>query len=51
MNMLFKTKDEIKRRRCYINIHKAMRLPVEIHEKNKNSLLQFNQKMHVNWNL
>ena len=33
MNMLFKTKDEIKRRRCYINIHKAMRIPVDINEK------------------
>ena len=51
MNMLFKTKDEIKRRRCDINIHKDMIIPVDIHETNKNSLLQFNQKMYVNWNL
>ena len=35
MNMLFKTKDEIKRMRCEINIHKSMRFLVEIHEKNK----------------
>ena len=35
MNMLFKTKCEIKRRRCDINIHKAMILPVDIHETNK----------------
>ena len=51
MNMLFKTKDEIKRRICDGNIHKAMRIPVDIHERNKSSLLQFNQKMYVNWNL
>ena len=35
MNMLFKTKDEIKRRICDGNIHKAMRIPVDIHEINK----------------
>ena len=35
MNMLFKTKDEIKRRRFDRNIHKAMRIPVDIHETNK----------------
>ena len=35
MNILFKTKDEIKRRRCDRNIHKAMIIPVEICETNK----------------
>ena len=33
--MLFKTKDEMKRRRCDRNIHKAMIIHVEIHETNK----------------
>ena len=51
MNMLFKTKDEIKIRRCDRNIHKAMIIPVDIHETNKKLLLQFNQRIHVNWNL
>ena len=50
--MLFETdKDVRKRRRCDIKLHKAMGIPVDIHQKNKSSLLQFNQKMHVNWNL
>ena len=35
MGMLFKTKDERKRKRYDINIHKAMRIPVYIHETNK----------------
>ena len=35
MNMLFKTKDERKISRCDRNIHKAMRIPVDIHEWNK----------------
>ena len=35
MNMLFKTKDEINRRRCDRNIHKTMRIPVDIHDTNK----------------
>ena len=48
MNKLFKTNDEIKIRICDRIIHKAMRIPVDIHQTNKISLLQFNQKMHVN---
>ena len=48
MNILIKTKDERKISRCDRNIHKAMRIPVDIHQKIKNSLLHFNQKMHVN---
>ena len=36
MNLLFKTKDEIKRRRCDRKIHKAVRVPVVIHHRNKN---------------
>ena len=51
MNMLFKTKDERKIRIYDRKIHKEMRIPVDINEKIKSSLLQFNQKMHVNWNL
>ena len=35
MNLLFKTNDERKRRICDRNIHKAMIIPVEIHEINK----------------
>ena len=34
--MLFKTKDKGKIRRCDINIHKDMRIPVDINERNKN---------------
>ena len=33
--MLFNTKDETKRRICDRKIHKAMRIPVDIHEINK----------------
>ena len=43
MNMLFKTKDEIKRRRFDRNIHKAMRIPVDIHETKKNSTVTVQQ--------
>ena len=35
MNTLFKTNDEIKRRRCYRSIHKDMRITFDIHQKNK----------------
>ena len=42
--MLFKTRDEIKRSRCDRIIHKDMSIPADIHETNKNSLLQLNQK-------
>ena len=34
--MLFKTKDIRKRRRGDIKIHKAMRIPDDIHKRNKN---------------
>ena len=34
MNMLFKTRYERKSRRCDKIIHKAMRIPVDIHERN-----------------
>ena len=44
MNMLFKTKGVRKIRICDIKIHKAMIIPVGIHEIYKISLLQFNQK-------
>ena len=47
MNTLFKNNYEIKRRICDKNIHKAMKIPVDIHPK-KGSLSQFNQKMHLN---
>ena len=33
--MLFKTKDEIKRRICDINTHKDIKIPVEIRETKK----------------
>ena len=51
INTLFKTDDKRKRRRCDKIIHKAIRVTAEIHKTNKNSVLQSNQKMHVNWNL
>ena len=51
MNTLFKTNNERKIRICDKSIHMAMRIPVDIHQTNKSYLLQFNQKMHVNWNL
>ena len=44
MNTLFKNNDEIKRSGCDKSIHKAMRITVDIHQTNKNSVLQFNQK-------
>ena len=51
INKLLKTNYEWKRSIFDISIHKAMRIPVDVHKKMKSSLLQFNQKMHVNWNL
>ena len=50
INMLFKTKDIRKIRRCDKKIHKAMRFLVKIMNKIEISLLQVNQNMHVNWN-
>ena len=35
MNTLFKNNDEIKRIRYEKSIHKAMRIPVDIHKTNK----------------
>ena len=35
MNMLFETKDEIKRSICDRNKHKSTIIPVDIHETNK----------------
>ena len=35
MNILFKTKDVRKRKLCDRKIHKAMRIPIDIHETNK----------------
>ena len=49
MNMLFQTKDERKRRIFYSNIHKAMRIPIHIHETNKKVTVTVQQKMHVDW--
>ena len=51
INMLFKTNDEIKISRCDQSIHKAMIIPVDIHQTNKKFSVTFNPKMHVNWNL
>ena len=51
INSLFKTNDERKRRKYDKRIHKAMIITVEINKKNKIYLLQFNQKMHVDWNI
>ena len=33
--MLFNTKDEGKRKICDLKIHKAIRIPVDIHERNR----------------
>ena len=44
MNMLFKTLDERKRRRCDRNIHKAMIIPVYINEGNKKITVTVQQK-------
>ena len=44
MNMMFKTNDERKRRRCDKIIHKATIIPAGIHQNNKKIMLQFNQK-------
>ena len=44
MNILFNAKAVGKRRICDRKIHKAMRIPVDINEKIKSSLLHFNQK-------
>ena len=51
MNTLFKTNDERKISRCDKFLHKTMRITVEIYLTNLFSLLLFNQKMHVYWNL
>ena len=51
MNMLFKNNAEIKRRIFHKSIHKAMIITVDIHQKIKHSVLQFNQKMHINCKL
>ena len=51
MNTSFKSNYEIKRSRCDKSIQKAMIISVEIYQNNKSSQLQFNQEMHVNWNL
>ena len=48
MNTLFKNKYERKIMIFDESIQKAMIIPVGIHKKS--SLLQCNQKMHVNWN-
>ena len=42
--MLFKTKDVRKRRRCDINVHKAIRIPVDIHQTNKTFSVTFQPK-------
>ena len=44
MNKFLKTNDEIKRRICDKIIHEAMGIPVDIHQTNKTSVLQFNKK-------
>ena len=49
--MLFKTDSVRKIRRCDRKIHKAMIIPVDIHEINKKFTVTVQQKMHVNWNL
>ena len=51
MNILFKTKYDRKRIICDRNKRKATRITVEIDKTNKNPLLHFNQKVHVNCNL
>ena len=44
MNTLFKNNYERKRSRCDKNIHKAMRVPGNIHQTNEKYGSQFNQK-------
>ena len=47
MNTLFYNNNELKRRRCDRNIHKAMQIPVDIYQKIKIYLLQFNNKKRM----
>ena len=51
MNMLFKTKDVIKRKRRDRKLHKTMIIPVDTHERNKMFTVTVQPKMHLNWNL
>ena len=51
MYMLFKTKDVRKRRKFDRKIHKAVRITVDINEKNKRFTVTVQPKMHVNWDL
>ena len=44
MNTLYKNNDEIKRRRFDKSIHKAMRIPVYIHQTNKTFAVTVQQK-------
>ena len=44
MNILFKNNDEIKRGRCYRNIHKAIQIPVYIYKTNKKFFVTVKQK-------
>ena len=47
INMLFNTKDERKRSRCDRKIHKAMRITVDIHERNKNFAVTVQPKQYM----
>ena len=49
--MSFKTKNVRNRRICDRKIHKAMIIPVEIHEENKKFTVTFQPKNTCNWNL
>ena len=49
MNTFFRNNDGIKIGTSDINIHKAMKVPVDILKKGS-CLLYFNQKMHVRYN-
>ena len=49
--MLFETKDERKQSRCDKILHKAMRIPVDIHQTSKNFSVTIQPKMHAYWNL
>ena len=44
MNISFEIKDERKIRRHHINIHKSLRITVEIHETNKKLTVTFQPK-------
>ena len=50
MNKLFKTTDEIKVRICDKSIHKAMRIPVEIHQTNKHYKPHFPNIINIKLN-